>query len=280
MKTILLTLTAFLTLNLSAQTEVEGEKTSKDTTRFIIGNTEFIIIKNDSGESDTIRVEDGEEDGDSSWEYYKKKKYDSFGHWSGLEFGVNTMLNSAGGTSFSKKFLEIDPSQSWNFAINFAEVEIPFKTPHVGLVSGLGFEHSRYGFKDDYLLRASNDSTWAILDTTQTYFKNQLRTWSFNIPVLLEFNTSKYEDNNVYFNFGVIGGVHFGTKTFRKYEINGGVQKDKFKGSYYVNPFKVMATARVGYKKVGVFVNYNLLPLFTPGATQTAYPLTFGIRLG
>jgi len=84
----------------------------------------------------------------------------------------------------------------------------------------------------------------------------------------------------VYFNFGLIGGVHFATKTFRKYEVNGGVNKDKIKGKYNVNPFKVMATARVGYKNVGLFVNYNLLPLFTPGATQTAYPLTFGIRLG
>jgi len=279
MKTILITFAALLTFNLSAQTEVEGEKTSEDTTRFKFGGTEFIIIKKSDGESDTIRVEDGDEN-DSSWEMKKDKKYDSFGHWSGLEFGMNTMLNSAGGTSFNQKFLEIDPSQSWNFALNFAELDIPFKTPHVGLVSGLGFEHSRYGFKDSYILNSKTDSTWAVLDTTQAYLKNQLRTWSFNIPILLEFNTSKYKDNNVYFDLGLIGGVHFGTKTFRKYEINGGVQKDKFKGKYNVNPFKVMATARVGYKKVGLFVNYNLLPLFTPGSTQTAYPLTFGVRIG
>ena len=279
MKTILITFAALLTFNLSAQTEVEGEKTSEDTTRFKFGGTEFIIIKKSDGESDTIRVEDGDED-DSSWEMKKEKKYDSFGHWSGLEFGMNTMLNSSGGTTFNNDFLAIDPSQSWNFAINFAELDIPFKTPHVGLVSGLGFEHSRYGFNDNYLLSANKDSTWSILDSTQNYFKNQLRTWSFNVPIMLEFNTSKYKKNNVYFNVGVIGGVHFGTKTFRKYDVIGGTKKDKQAGSYNVNPFKVTATARVGYRKVGLFVNYNLLPLFKVGATELAYPLTFGIRVG
>jgi hypothetical protein len=279
MKTIFLTLTAFLTFNLSAQTEIEGEEVSQDTTKFKFGGTEFIIIKKGDGQTDTIRVEDGGEE-HSKWDEYKEKKYDSFGHWSGLEFGVNTMLNSSGSTSFNQKFLAIDPSQSWNFALNFGELNIPFKTPHVGLVSGLGFEHSRYGIKNDYLLKAMGDSTWVVKDTNQVYLKNQLRTWSLNVPILLEFNTSKNEDNNVYFDLGLIGGVHFGTKTFRKYEINGGEQKDKYKGNYNVNPFKVMATARVGYKNVGLFVNYNLLPLFSTGATQSAYPLTFGIRLG
>jgi hypothetical protein len=279
MKTIIITFVALLTFNLSAQTEVEGEEISQDTTRFQFGGTEFIIIKKNDGQTDTIRVENGDDE-QSKWEGYKEKKYDSFGHWSGLEFGVNTMLNSSGNTSFNQDFLTIDPSQSWNFSINFGELDIPFKTPHVGIVSGLGFEHSRYGLKNDYLLKANSDSTWAVKDTNQVYFKNQLRTWSFNLPILLEFNTSKYEDNNVYFDLGLIGGVHFGTKTFKKYEINGGEQKDKFKGTYNVNPFKVMATARVGYKNVGLFVNYNLLPLFSPGTTQLAYPLTFGIRLG
>lgn len=279
MKTIFLTLAAFLTLSLNAQTKVEGEEITQDTTKFKFGGTEFIIIKNSDGQTDTIRVDEGDQN-NSKGEDNKKKKYDSFGHWSGFEFGVNTMLNSSGGTSFSKDFLAIDPSQSWNFALNFGELDIPFKTPHVGLVTGLGFEHSRYGFKNDYLLNSKADSTWAVQDTSQVYLKNQLRTWSFNVPILLEFNTSKNEDNNVYFDLGVIGGVHFGTKTFRKYELNGGEQKDKFKGKYNINPFKVMATARVGYKNVGLFVNYNLLPLFSTGTTQTAYPLTFGIRLG
>ncbi|MGV6860212.1 MAG: outer membrane beta-barrel protein [Putridiphycobacter sp.] len=274
MKTVILTLAAFLTFNVNAQTEKEN--VSQDTTKFKIGGTEFIVIRNEEGQSDTIRVDDSDFDDEDE---KKSKKYKSFGHWSGIEFGVNTMLNAKGGSTFNQKFLEIDPTQSWNFSLNFAEVEIPFKTPHVGLVTGLAFEHSRYGFKNNYILNTSPDSTWGVMDTVQNYQKNQLRTWSFNVPLLLEFNTSKKEHNNVFFNAGVIGGVHFGTKTFRKYEVLGNEQKDKAKGSYNLNPFKVMATARLGYKNFGLFVNYNLMPMFT-GNTEVAYPLTFGVRFG
>jgi len=277
MKTIVTSIAVFLTLSVNAQTEVEE---SQDTTRFKIVGSEIIIIsktKNTGEAGDTIKIEDSTH---TEWSFEKHKKYDSFGHWSGIEIGMNTMLNTSGNNSFNQKYLEIDPNQSWSFSFNFNEITIPFKTPHVGLVSGFAFEHSRYGFKNDYLLNANSDSTWAMIDSNQTYLKNQLRTWSFNVPLLLEFNTSKYNKNNVYLNLGVIAGVRFGTKTFRKYETNGGVQKDKFKGRYNINPFNLSATARVGYKNVGLFVNYSLLPLFASGATELAYPLTFGIRIG
>jgi hypothetical protein len=275
MKTILLSITTFITLNVIAQTE----KNVPDTTKFKIGTTEFIIIDHNDGQVDTIQVE-GKKKDEKEGAGIIRSSYESFGHWSGFEFGVNTLINSAGGSSFNHDFLEINPSQSWNFSWNFAQVEIPFKTAHVGLVSGLGLEHSRYGFQNNYQLKISPDSTWAVMDTTKTYFKNQLRTWSLNLPILLEFNTSKYDDNNFYLNAGVIGGVHFGTKTYKKYTSSNGESKDKIKGLYNVNPFKVLATARLGYKSVGIFVNYNMLSLFQPTKSELAYPLTFGIRIG
>ena len=37
-----------------------------------------------------------------------------------------------------------------------------------------------------------------------------------------------------------------------------------------------MATARLGYKDYGLFVNYNILTMYETGKSETAYPLTFG----
>lgn len=272
MKTIIFTLIAFTTFGLSAQETIEE---AEDTTRFKVGETEFIIINHGSGDSDTVLVDNnGETNDDESF------SDNSFGHWSGFELGLNTMLNSKGGTSFNNQILEIDPAQSFNFAFNFGEIKIPFGTPHVGLVSGFGLEHSRYGFKNNYILQSSADSTWGVIDSTRSYSKNQFRTWNFNIPLLLEFNTSKENSKNVYFDFGVIGGVNFATKTYKKYDIIGGEQKEKHKEKYNINPFTLDATARVGYKSMGLFVNYSLLPLFETNKSELAYPLTFGIRFG
>lgn len=274
MKTIIFTLIALTTFSLSAQ---ETNQEVEDTTRFKVGTTEFIIINHGGGNADTVLVE---EDGYDNIDDVDDNSSNSFGHWSGFELGLNTMLNSKGGTTFNDKILEIDPAQSFNFAFNFGEIKIPFGTPHVGLVSGFGLAHSRYGFKNNYVLNSNADSTWGMIDSTTSYSKNQFRTWNFNIPLMLEFNTSKESSKNVYFNFGVIGGVNFATKTFKKYEILGGEQKEKQKEKYNINPFTLDATARVGYKSVGLFVNYSVLPLFETNKTELAYPLTFGIRFG
>ena len=286
MKTILITVLSLMALNLNAQTEgeikeieLESQTEGMDTTRFTVGGTEFIIINHGDSKSDTLLVDsDGnkkEEDEDEC------KGCSDFGHWTGFEIGVNSMLNSSGGLTFgTDKFLEIDPAESFNFALNFAQFELPFKTQHVGLVTGLGFEHSRFGFKNNYVIDYNETTTFGTIDTTKNFSKNQLRAWYFHIPVLLQFNTSKYHSNNVHFAVGVIGAVRMTSKTVQEFDIPGGEQEDVAKRKYNLNPYKLTATARLGYKNIGVFANYSMLSIFEEGKTEAAMPLTFGIRLG
>jgi len=288
MKTILLSVLSLIAFNLSAQTEEENnmetvEITTEpaDTTRFRVGETEFIIINHGDNKSDTLLVNNDEDGNEKDDDEDGCDGCAEFGHWSGFEIGVNSMLNSSNGLNFdTDKFLEIDPAESFNFAINFAQFELPFKTQHIGLVTGLGFEHSRFGFSNNYVLDFNEDSTYGIMDTTKNFSKNQLRAWYFHIPVLLQFNTSKYESKNVHLAVGVVGGVRMTSKTVQKYDILGGEQKDVAKGKYNLNPYKLTATARLGYKNIGVFANYSMLSLFEEGKTEAAFPLTFGVRLG
>jgi hypothetical protein len=278
MKTIIFTVLSLIAFNLSAQTEVKNESIEVkseiepvDTTRINLGETELIIVKDENKDGTSLTV-GGDDDCDGCSE---------FGHWSGFEIGVNTILSSTGSVKFnSDKFLEIDPAESFNFAINFAQFELPFKTHYVGLVTGLGFEHSRFGFKNNYVLGYDENSTSGSMDTTKNFSKNQLRAWYFHIPILLQFNTSKYSSNNVHLAVGAVGAVKMSSKSFQKYDILGGEQKDVAKGTYNLNPFKVTATARLGYRNIGVFANYSLLSLFDDGKTEAAFPLTFGVRLG
>lgn len=263
MKTIIFTLIAFTTFGLSAQ---ETTEEAEDTTRFVVGETEFIIINHGGGDSDTLLIGDEE-----------SREENDLTYWSGIDLGINTLLNSNQGTAFNNQFLEIDPAQSFNLSLNIMEKRIRFGTDHVGLVTGLGFNFSRYGFKNDYVLRTSADSTWAVTDTVNNYTKNQLRTTYLNVPLLLHFNTSKSASKNFHVSAGVIGGVRLSSKTFKKYDVFGGEQKDKIKGRYNLNPFQLNATARLGYKDFGLFANYSLLPLFETGLAEQAFPLTAGL---
>ena len=106
MKTIIFTLIAFITFGLSAQQTEEAE----DTTRFRVGETEFIIINHGGGASDTLLL-DGESDDNEDY-----CEDNDLTYWSGFDFGVNTLLNTKQGTTFNNQIFEIDPAQSFNFS--------------------------------------------------------------------------------------------------------------------------------------------------------------------
>jgi len=253
----------------------EETKEPEDTTRIVFGGMEFIIVNHGQ---DTIVVDENDEN-TMVIEKDKKKEIgdEELTYWSGFEFGPSILLNSSGTTDIKSDFLQLDPAQSFSYNWNFFEKRIPFGTDHVGLVTGLGITHSRYGLKGSNVIQTAGDSTFGAVDTLTQFNKNQLRATYLNVPLLLNFNLSKNPDKNFHIAAGVIGGVRISSKTVQKFDILGKEAKNKSKGIYNLNPFQAIATARVGYKDFGVFANYNLLPLFDQGAAEEVFPLTMGI---
>lgn len=272
MKKIITLLTVCFLANIGLAQEEEGQQ-GPDTTRFKIGNTEFIIINND-----TLRV-DSEDPDQEDPDDEKKVNKDKLTYWSGFEVGINVLMNNQFEPNFAQKHLQIDPASSFVYNFNLMEFRVPFGTDHVGLVTGIGFTNSRFGFKDTYLrLDANADSTFGYADSSLVsgFSKNQLRVNYFNIPLLLQFNTSKNPKKNFHVAIGAIGGVRIGSNVKYKYDVYGGEAKDKIKGRYNLNPFHASLTARIGYRNFGLFANYDMLPLFENGKSRVAKPLTFG----
>lgn len=249
-----------------------AQKEEGDTTRFKVGGVEFIIV-----DHDTIPVKEKEDWTDEDWE--NEVDRDDLTYWSGFEVGVNMLMNPSFKPEFTDDHLEIDPANSFSYSFNFMETRIRIIKDYFGIVTGIGFTNSRYGFKNDHLRLASNaDSTWGWYDSTLVsgFSKNQLRVNYFNVPVLFHINTSKDPDKNFHMSFGAIGGVRIGSKVKYKYDVFGGESEDKERGRYNLNPFSLAGTARLGFRDFGLFVNYNLLSLYEKNASEEAYPLTFG----
>lgn len=248
-------------------------QTAGDTTRFKVGTIEFIIIDND-----TIPVEEYEY-GSEEWKDMDEEDKPDLSYWSGFDLGVNMLMNDDFKSDFSDEHLNCDPSQSFSYSFNFLEQRIRIIKDYFGIVTGIGFTNSRYGFDSDHLrLMANADSTWGMYDSTLTtgFTKNQLRVNYFNVPVLFQINTSKLEDKNFHIAFGAIGGIRMSSKVKYVYDAFGGENDHKEKGRYNLNPFQLCATARIGYRDFGLFVNYNILSLYENGKSPNAYPLTFG----
>ena len=254
----------------------QEEKKGSDTTRFKVGSMEFIII-----DSDTSVVND-----DNNTEVNPDKKnvginYDKkdLTYWSGFDVGVNMLMNNQFQSSFSESHLNADPAQSFSYSFNFFEQRLKIAGDYFGIVTGIGFTNSRFGFSNDRLrLYSDADTTIGVIDSSLTngFNRNQLRVSYFNVPFLLHFNTSKNEDKNFHVSLGIIGGVRIASKMKYKYDVLGGESKDKTKGKYNLNPFHASLTARMGYKNFGVFANFDMLPLFENQASRVAKPLTFG----
>ena len=168
-------------------------------------------------------------------------------------------------------------SQVWN--LNILEHKFGIAGNYFGITTGLGFSFTSVAFKDNYVLSYDADTLTGAIDSVYSYSKNKLKATYLTMPLLLEFNTSNDPNKSFYLATGVVGGVRIASKVKTVGEFDGKEFKQKRKGTYGLNSFKLDATARLGYKDFGVFASYSLLPLFDNGVTTEAYPLSFGLSL-
>lgn len=270
--TILMMLATGLSFGQVEEVPPPDENEPIDTTRFKVGSTEFLIINNDTLTSGNGKNENCDEE-----ECYDKN---DLTYWSGIDVGVNMLMDwHKTFDNFQSSHLQMDPANSISFGVNFLEQRVRLYKDYLNLVTGLGFTHSRYSFKNEFLhLNANSDSTFGFTDTTlvSAYSKNALRVNYFNIPLLFQINLAKNPKKNFHIAFGAIGSVRMSSNVKYAYETSMGETKFKDKGRFNLSPFQVAATARIGFRDFGVFANYHFLSLFEKGKSETAYPLTFG----
>lgn len=286
MKTIILSMitVATFSININAQ-EVTTEVKVPDILiePVLVGDT-----VDQSAEVDTAIVRIGDEeiqvidhDGETDYNWWKHKhrkersgKFD--GHWEGVELGFNgfekpdySMYNPA-----DNDFMSLNQDKSMEFNLNFYEINIGLLKSYVGLVSGIGFSFNSYQFENPYTLRREIEITQAVPLTYDNLSKTKLAISYLQVPLLFEFQIPvNQHEGRVYVNAGMIGGVKIGSHT----KVKHGDIKDKDYGGFNLNSFKYAATARIGYKEIGLFATYSLTPLFESGKGPELTPFTIGI---
>ena len=275
---------ALLNLNLKAQEVLADAKTlnttslssfsvdtikqtfTKDTAVMHIGKKEYKVIDN---EGRTTIV----------WGKNKNKKINSDkfkGHWEGFEFGFNA-FDKTDYSMYSpadNNFMSLNQGKSMEVDFNFYELNISLAKSYVGLVSGMGLSFNNYRFDNPYSLKKGPDITEPVLIGFDNLSKTKLAVSYLRVPLLLEFQIPvNQSEGRVNLNAGVIGGVKIGSHT----KVKHGDTKDKDHNGFNINSFNYAATARIGYKDVGIFVNYSLTPFFKTGMGPDLTPFTIGI---
>ena len=200
----------------------------------------------------------------------KSLLYDA--NWNGFEAGLN-MLMGPGSTGY--EYLELRPMRSWVFNFNIADVGIAFDRRHTaGLFTGIGLGWNNYSFNNPVrLTKGENHLEAEWIDPAESVVKrSKLGVLYIQAPLMIEVRPTR----RFYVAAGVTGGLRVDTWTkivFRNGDVN------KVHSDYYVNPFKLDATLRIGGNNLGFFAQYNLLPTFDEAHAPTCHTANFGFSI-
>ena len=208
-----------------------------------------------------------------------KPEENDYAHWAGFGGSANFFVtdNFAIADKDDALFLEIDFSRSASLNMNIYEKRFPIIKEYVGLTTGLGFQFSYYELKNNVDIAVTSDSTFGALNLTNDFSTNRLQLFYLQVPLLLEFNTSKNPDKNWHLSFGVTGAFKMGASYLKKWKNDGEKYKDKMRSNFNMNPFQAYGTAMIGYGNYSAFIHYGLTSLFEKGKGPAFSPVNAGV---
>lgn len=242
-----------------------------DTTRITIGKKKLIIVE----DKDKITLG---EDSDGK----KEKKYELKSVYSGFELGINQFTTNSMKTTLPVEYnyLEVKPEKSFFFGLNLWEGDYQIISNKLALSTGFGMEFQNFGFNSNRTL-IPNQNTVSADSGLVALSRNNLYAYQLNVPLFIKFAPrSKKAKNKFHAAVGVIGSFkaysHLRTET----SAFGYEQETFIKDDFNINPFRLSATARVGYGWFRLFANYSLTPYFkTAQATPDFRTLSVGLTV-
>ncbi|MGE5446808.1 MAG: outer membrane beta-barrel protein [Bacteroidales bacterium] len=250
-----------------------NHSSNADTAIIRIGKKEIKVIDHDN---DDMNNED--EDNDNYKWCYDTRKRDRpgkfNGHWEAVELGFNGFDKPDYSMYGGNEFMSLNQGKSMEVNVNFYELNIGLVKSYVGLVSGMGISFNSYRFDNPFTIARTPQRVEPVALDYSDLSKTKLAISTLKVPLLLEFQIPvNQREGRLYVNAGVVGGVRIGSHT----KVKHGDTKDKDRSSFNMNSFSYAATARIGYKDMGLFATYNLTPLFETGKGPELTPFTIGI---
>ena len=209
-------------------------------------------------------------------------------HFAGITLGINNFMNKNQSMNFTddEEVFKLNTSRSWYISFNIFDLGIPFNKSSgrntIGLGTGLGMEWHNYHFDNEITLdKIDGQIVGKPNFDNKNFDKNKLTVSYLTVPLFFEmqFPSSKEYDERFFISFGGFAGVKLFSYTNQKYTLDGKDEKEKKASDYYLNPFKYGVSARIGYRFLDIFANYNLSTLFEKNKAPELYPFTIGIAL-
>lgn len=259
-------------IEMSSDAASRESGTDTDTLKLRLGDKKVMIIGGNKEKHDKQgkKADKKEKDGKDENKY-----------WAGIELGIAgyaTASNSLAPPRFFE-FLELDYSRSVNFSFNFLEKDVKLYREYIKLVSGFGLTVNSYAFKNNIALAPDVNIIAALTDSSVHYDKNKLKATWINVPVLVGLSSHQDSKKAFHLSGGLVLGYKIGSKTKRKYDVNGKEYKSKVKSAYNMLPYHYSARVGLGYSNFNLYASYTLSNLFEKGEGPEMHPFTLGVSL-
>lgn len=207
----------------------------------------------------------------------KQKKKARMAHVSRIS-GDLGLINGVFNSSFSRNVTEgfdINYTRSKSASLNYIFNSTQRRNQVFSYSIGAGIEMSQYHLKSNSNLIFNDTSTFLVKEASFEYSKNVLTNVYLKFPVMLKLN-KEINDNYYQFSVGAIAGLKIFNSYKQKYSFENDDFEVKRNGDFNLNPFKLEPTLRLGRNNLGIYINYNLLPLFEKSTHELLYPFSVG----
>ena len=277
----------FTSLFVTAQSDTNRVFTQTDTVRI--------------GKIEIIKYEDKTEGGHSKIIFRSKSSRKAFSkvstNWFVFDFGFsnyidktdygntgNYLYNRQGAAPLGKSDFILNTGKSLNVNVWFFMQRINLIKKNVNLKYGLGIEYDNYRYKtssnlsylekNSYLNSLQAPSPVVIRDSI-SFSKNKLALNYITVPLMLNFITnSANSKKGLSLSMGLSAGYLYGVRNKQKSEERG---KEKNRGDYDLERFKLSYIAEMGLGPVRLYGSYSPNSIFSKGLVMKPY--TIGIRL-
>nr|WP_319400816.1 WG repeat-containing protein [uncultured Carboxylicivirga sp.] len=254
-----------------------------------------IIIEDDHGNETRVRIPGGnvviKENGRNTYVEIasgstRKNRYSNNnrfnGHFTGVELGFANYVNADGTTELpaNASYLDLNNAQSYTIGLNFLQWSIGLqRRGNIGLVTGLGVEHTRYRLSGPYILsKDANGNTW-YTKSDRNIKSNRFTTTYINAPLLLEVQIPTNHYSPIYLSGGAIGGFRLNSFSRVKYNDNDGPAKEKKNSDFNIRDWRYGVMVRIGYRAINLYGTYYLSSMFDDNKGPEIYPVSVGLSI-
>lgn len=182
-------------------------------------------------------------------------------------------LTTVNGNPVTKNNFNLNTRKSSNVNIWFFMQKLNVTKHVVNLKYGLGLEMYNLRFDDNISFR-SNPQPMVFNDSV-AFAKNKLYVGYLTVPFMVNFNLTPSKDNGLSFSAGVSAGYLLNS---RNKQISGERGKQKYKGNFNLQPWRVAAIGELGIGPIRLYGSYSLNNLYKESTGLDQIPYAVGIR--